>query len=359
MITRTERGKKASKKASRARIRVLMAALSCLAISLAETRARISGRLGRGKKTWGSKYLCEVCNVWTMDTRQAIEEHEGGVKHKENSEKYHENRHLYDARERERNETDRLIERLKSREEEMALMEDEVLARASGQYDPYEFDEETGYYYHWYWRHYYDKNSRYYWGGNPPDWTRKPKLPPQGMFGYTEKTSQEKAKAIQKKKDKHFHQQIDTTIKNLAKSGKAVNTHLIAVAGPDGHKWFEEKEREEENRKYKIQKELNDRIRNAILNEDETELRKINHWYGEKIGKKWSKEEQDEWVSQYMRKNKRSISMRARMENEAVAGFREGAKDEEIFNTLHEDKRRSSTFDSRTKHKNAHLLPFS
>mmetsp|Transcript_9729 Transcript_9729/g.15702 ORF Transcript_9729/g.15702 Transcript_9729/m.15702 type:complete len:158 (+) Transcript_9729:572-1045(+) len=33
-----------------------------------------------------------------------------------------------------------------------------------------------------YWRHYYDVKSKYYWGGNPPGWTRKPKIPSYGLF---------------------------------------------------------------------------------------------------------------------------------------------------------------------------------
>jgi len=128
-----------------------------------------------------NKYMCEACNHWMPDTQEARRKHESTKRHIRLAEK------AADRRERsafEEEESGRLkrLEKAEEAHQEYLQKQDEIYRATSGIVEPWEYDHETGFYYHYYWRHYYDVKSKYYWGGNPPGWTRKPKIPSYGLF---------------------------------------------------------------------------------------------------------------------------------------------------------------------------------
>mmetsp|Transcript_14018 Transcript_14018/g.34221 ORF Transcript_14018/g.34221 Transcript_14018/m.34221 type:complete len:221 (+) Transcript_14018:25-687(+) len=144
-------------------------------------------RGGRKKPRPDSKYYCFDCQYWVQNTPAASKQHNSTQIHKERALKADDRRRRWgkieSAEEKAQRDEDKLQRNLALTHETLAKQAYESQV-AKGILDPYVFDEETGYYYHYYWRHYYDAESRHYWGGDPPGWTTKPKLPPQAMFGY-------------------------------------------------------------------------------------------------------------------------------------------------------------------------------
>lgn len=49
--------------------------------------------------------------------------------------------------------------------------------------NPWEYHHESGYYYNAVHKWYFDHQSRMYYGGDPPDWTDKPTIPAEAVYG--------------------------------------------------------------------------------------------------------------------------------------------------------------------------------
>jgi len=115
------------------------------------------------------------------DTQEARKKHESTKRHIRLAEKAADRKEK-SAFEEEESQRLKRLEKAAEAHHEYLQKQDEIYRATSGIVEPWEFDHETGFYYHYYWRHYYDVKSKYYWGGNPACWTRKPKIPSYGLF---------------------------------------------------------------------------------------------------------------------------------------------------------------------------------
>eukprot|EP00873_Tetraselmis_striata_P006059 jgi/Tetstr1/426323/TSEL_016638.t1 len=154
------------------------------------------------------RFWCEFCKVWLNDTASARATHENGMKHQDAvAKKLREMRHKGDAEKKEKELLDRtwksIEEKAKKQYEEdlRAGVVAKAVPKPSPTAEPVHAvtapgpskivgdsnaawvpDRGSGYLYNEALRWYYDKSTKFYYGGNPPEWTQNPPIPDAAKF---------------------------------------------------------------------------------------------------------------------------------------------------------------------------------
>ncbi|GMH39622.1 hypothetical protein BSKO_07520 [Bryopsis sp. KO-2023] len=147
-------------------------------------------------------HWCDVCRVWLQDNSTAKTNHERGRRHQENlAKKLKEMRQQGDAAKSEAKSLKANLKQIeaaakKQYEADLKSMGTPSSFRfgASPAGDPGKWilDAASGYYYNELQRYYFDKASRWYYGGEPPDWTQNPPIPETARFDYEPSSNNEK-----------------------------------------------------------------------------------------------------------------------------------------------------------------------